>query len=217
MKPWIIIVCLCLFHALALAGSPIEPGQPFPGISLPAPGDSHQRDYLGLPRGRTEFMLHEVTADTIIVQVFSMYCPHCQRMAPAVNELYHIMKAAEEAGTSMKLIGIAGGNSVLETSIFRDKYDVPFPLFPDEDARLSASLGVVRTPHFFVLAGTGKTLTVVLSHVGGFDDPHRFLDEALRAAENRHKAALSHFSLGGDGGGMISLFLGRSVSLRTAG
>lgn len=185
MKRLIIILSLFLCHTLVFAGSPIEPGQSFPGISLPAPADSAHREYLGLLRGRTEFMLHEVGADTIIVQVFSMYCPHCQRMAPTVNELYRIMISPEEPGTSMKLIGIAGGNSVLETSIFRDKYDVSFPLFPDESARLSASLGVVRTPHFFVLSKTGKTLTVVLSQAGGFDDPRHFLDEVLQATENR--------------------------------
>ena len=55
----------------ALSGPP-EAGGILPDFYLPVPGELRYRQYLGLDE-KPEFMISEIKADVIIIQIFSMY------------------------------------------------------------------------------------------------------------------------------------------------
>lgn len=118
-----------------------------PVFELPAPENEQVRRYLGVPEGKT-FTIADIQAPIILIEVFSMYCPHCQKEAPQVNELYQRIQASPELKDTIKIIGIGVGNSPLEVNLFREQYAVPFPLFSDENSEISKSLGVRATPTF---------------------------------------------------------------------
>ncbi|MGA3206218.1 MAG: hypothetical protein ABSE05_00130 [Syntrophales bacterium] len=62
-------------------------GGMLPDITLSAPRDSADKNYLGLS-GFGSFKIPHIRAKVVIVEIFNMYCPYRQREASNVNELY---------------------------------------------------------------------------------------------------------------------------------
>jgi len=171
----VMLVVLC-GPAVVMATSPPKQGGVLPDITLATPTDTTERDYLGLPGGDT-FKIPQIKAEVVIIQIFSMYCPHCQREAPRVNELYRIMEETPALKGRMKLIGIGTGNSPFEVDVFKKTYKVPFPLFADRDFSIHKSLGEVRTPYFIgVRIKGGGAHEVFYSKLGGFEKPQAFFE-----------------------------------------
>ena len=118
-----------------------------------------------------------------------MYCPFCQREAPAVNRLYNKIEGNASIRDKIKLIGIGAGNSSFEVGIFKKKYHVPFPLIPDNDFSIYNALGKVRTPYFIgVKINPEGTNQIIYSKLGALKGEDRFL-----------KLILKHSGLGKEG------------------
>ncbi len=181
----ILILFLMLAAAVAgLPGSRADIGPPpeggvLPEIVLQTPQKLDEREYLGLKESRS-FKIPESRAEIVILEVFSMYCPYCQKEAPVVNQLYRIIAGRPDLKDKVKIIGIGAGNSQFEVNAFRNLYRIEFPLFPDADFSIHKRLGEVRTPYFIVLKiKPDRTHTVIYSQVGAFGDPQQFLDMIL--------------------------------------
>jgi len=182
-----ILLTICLsvsFLKPEVHGSEVTPGKGdlFPAISLAIPEREDAREYLGLT-GKGSFSISQIKADLVIVEIFSMYCPYCQKEAPIVNDLYKVISEKPALKDRIKIIGIGAGNTPFEVDVFRDKYDVRFPLFSDESFAVHKAVGEVRTPYFFVLRmNAGGSDTVIYSKVGTIQDPNRFLDLIVKEA-----------------------------------
>jgi thiol-disulfide isomerase/thioredoxin len=154
---------------------PPKKGETLPVFNLTVPKNPAHRDYLGLSAGDT-FTIPKIRASVVIVEIFSMYCPYCQREAPTVNNLYQKIVDNPKLRDKIKLIGIGAGNSSFEVGIFRQRYNIPFPLFPDEDFSIHKCIGEVRTPYFIVIKvhpdGSHK---VIYSELGGLKDVDHFV------------------------------------------
>ncbi len=151
---WLTVVLFILaLPGMASAEKAPVAGELLVGIRLDAPERPDKRAYLGIAESGT-FDPTTVTGRLLIIEIFSMYCPHCQREAPAVNRLYQAIEASETLRGRVKIIGIGVGNSTYEVDHFRKHYQIPFPLFPDEDFNIHKSVGEVRTP-FFIIADIG--------------------------------------------------------------
>jgi peroxiredoxin len=159
--------------------NPIAKGQPLPEFTLPAPEDPAHLDYLGLAPEQP-FKIHQIRAQVVIIEIFSMYCPHCQREAPTVNAFYERIQKDRKLRGRVKLIGIGAGNSPFEIAFFKKKYAVPFPLFPDEKFEIHKKIGEVRTPYFIGVNTEGGVATIFYSQLGGPDDSQQFLDALLK-------------------------------------
>jgi peroxiredoxin len=176
------VFLLLLSTELAKAASPPAKGDNLPEILLAMPGEAVHRDYLGLS-GKGQFQIPQIKADIVLVEIFSMYCPACQREAPRVNELYRLIEENPEVRGKVKLIGIGAGNTPFEVEVFRKKYDVPFPLFADGDYAIHKSIGEVRTPFFIGVKMTGTDAgKVFLARLGGFDKAGDFLASLLESS-----------------------------------
>jgi len=169
-------MCLPLFASPILASiAPPEEGGVLPMINLQVPQSDAARNYLGLS-GEGFFTIPQIKAKVVIVEIFSMYCPHCQWEAPKVNELYWAVEKDSDLKGQIKIIGIGAGNSSYEVGIFRDNYQIPFPLFPDEDFIIHEAVGQVRTPYFIgVKINADGSHAVFYSKEGGFQEPLQFL------------------------------------------
>jgi peroxiredoxin len=177
----IMVVSVMLFvRSISAAGSTPATGEPFPDITLAVPDTSAQKEYLGL-NDKGSFRLSQIKAELLIIEIFSMYCPYCQKEAPNVNKLYRIISGREDIKDKIKIIGIGAGNTPLEVDVFRKKYAVEFPLFSDESFSVHTATGSVRTPYFFVIrTRAGGPGVIVYSNVGTLHDPQQFLDLIMK-------------------------------------
>lgn len=192
MRLGITILALALFlhagTALAIEASdspashPLPVGSTMPDLLLRGELTAEHLGHLGL-EGPAPHSLSAIKAKTVILVAFSMYCPHCQREAPALNEMNTLIAERGLAG-DVKLIGVGIGNSDFEVQVFQEKYAVTFPLFSDPDFKVNKDIGEVGTPFFYVLnldSATGKIL-VIDTLLGRMTSAEAFLDHALKAA-----------------------------------
>jgi peroxiredoxin len=167
----------------ALAGDGPRPGDPFPSITLPTPESPTHKAYLGLSEGDS-FRISQIKARVVIIEIFSMYCPHCQREAPMVNRLYEKIENTPSLKGKIKLIGIGVGNTPFEVDVFRKRYQIPFPLFSDADFILHKAFGEVRTPFFVgVRLNSDGADRVIYGRVGSLEGVDHFLDLILKQSE----------------------------------
>ena len=174
---------LCFLNAPAvLAGnSTPQAGDRLPEFVLPVPQDASQAAYLGV--SGESFQISDINGAVVIIEIMSMYCPHCQREAPRINSFYDKIESDAALKGKVKIIGIGIGNSAFEINFFRKKYAVPFPLFPDADFAIHKQIGEVRTPFFLGVHLTGPDKgRVFYSQLGGPDDALAFLEKLLESA-----------------------------------
>ena len=174
------VLVASLLPAPTTANPPPQPTGPLPDFKLPVPERAADKNYLGLTT-RGPFTITQIKAQVVIIEIFSMYCPYCQREAPEVNRLYHMIENDPTLKGAIKLIGIGAGNTPFEVQVFKEKYKVPFPLFPDEDFTLHKAFGEVRTPFFIgVRINDDKTHRVFYAKLGGTEGAESFVKLMLR-------------------------------------
>jgi len=184
LKRYIVcIAVLVLTHSVMVqaAESDLQYNQSIGKIKLAVPEDPTIRDYLGLKAKTGQFGIAQIRPGLLVIQIFNMYCPHCQHYAPTVNEFFRLIQTDPRLKNRVMMIGIGVGNSPFEVDIYRKKYSVMFPLFDDKGYAVYNTLQDVLTPHFIGLNLDGKGgYRMVYSRNGGFDDPAAFLKEMLR-------------------------------------
>jgi peroxiredoxin len=174
----VLLFSILVFPALA-ANKPPEKGEGLPVINLPVPKNPDGKNYLGLS-GSGFFKISQIKAKAVIVEIFSMYCPYCQKDAPGVNELYRLIENNSNIKNKIKLIGIGAGNSPYEVEVFKKTYDVPFPLFPDKDFAIHQACGEVRTPYYMVVKmNEDGTHQIVHTQLGDYPGAEKFLELVL--------------------------------------
>jgi len=177
-----IVFAICQTPPQAAGDGTPPAGSLFPEITLTAPDHPELLNYLGL-KGPGPFSLSRIGTRVLIVEVFSMYCPHCQREAPTLNALYKRIADSASWRDQVRIIGIGAGNSSFEVDFFQKQYQVPFPLFPDEDFTIHKQLGEVRTPYFFGLRlEPDRPATVFFSQLGGAQDAGSLMDALMKSS-----------------------------------
>jgi len=144
-----------------------------PQFTLNIDDDSSTQKYLGL-KNKKPFSISHIQAKLILVEVFSLYCPICQKQAPIANKIYKYIQQNPELSKDIKVIGIGAGNNQREVGVFRETFRVPFPLFPDPDFVVHKKLGEPRTPTTILTTKNGKILSV---HHGVIEDVEGFVLE----------------------------------------
>jgi thiol-disulfide isomerase/thioredoxin len=161
--------------------APLAAGASFPNISLN--GDKELALLVGkglAPEGKQSLPMSELKAEAVIAFVFSMYCPHCQREAPLLNELQSIVDA-KGLGSRVAVIGLGAGNSALEVDVFRKKYGLALALFPDPDFMIHKAVGQVGTPyHYLLKRDPAGGFRVVAGLLGCIESMSAFMDDALK-------------------------------------
>ncbi|NWF98549.1 MAG: redoxin domain-containing protein [Nitrospirae bacterium] len=176
-----IFVLIFVSYSFAIQKTPAE-GEQFPDISIKPPENKDDIDYLGI-KEKKSFKLGQIKADIVIVEIFSMYCPYCQKEAPAVNELFNKIQEINNYKNHIKILGIGAGNTQFEVNLFKSQYDIKFPLVIDDDFKIHKAIGEVRTPYFFVVKINSDGSTKILySKVGSIQEPSDFLNMIVNKA-----------------------------------
>lgn len=151
-------------------------------IPLSAPTSAGELAYLGLPADTTSFSIADIRSEALIIDCFDMYCHACQSGARRVHELYELVQERRLAGR-IRFVGLGVGNTPMEASLFKRKFEVPFPVFPDRSNELARQFGPVRLPALIVLRRATEGWQVMHHHSGIPSDPAGFLDHVIEDLE----------------------------------
>jgi rubredoxin/peroxiredoxin len=170
----VLLVAMCLPHASALEMNSVVLGE----MHLQAPDSPAEKKYLGISATGT-FSLPQIQAELVIVEIFSMYCPICQAEAENVNKVHQLIENNPALKARVRLIGIGIGNTPFEVSVFKEKYSIKFPLFPDDSFRIQkASPERIRTPTFLAVERKdGENIAVSNVHIGRIENLDAFIQE----------------------------------------
>lgn len=175
------MVALVLFSAASTLEARDDHLRALNALTLYAPEAAGDREYLGLDDEKEKISLGQIDAEILIVEIFSMYCPHCQKHAPDANKLFRVLDSRKDIRNKVKMIGIGVGNSRYEVGIFKDKYSSPFPMFDDRDSVALSTISGIYTPHYFALRiREGSIHEIVYSKSGAFPDAEAFLDMIVK-------------------------------------
>jgi len=151
-------------------------------FTLAAPKDAGNQSYLGL-KTQEPFSLNQIQAKVLIIEIFSMYCPICQREASDVNKLFELIQENSTLKDQVRLIGIGAGNSAFEVDFFKENYQIKFPLFSDEKFLIHKKIGEVGTPHFIGLKqNKNQQFEIFYSQSGEIIDPEEFLKTLIKGS-----------------------------------
>jgi thiol-disulfide isomerase/thioredoxin len=176
------LISLILCDLNRAANLPPVKGTVLPPITLPVPEDPDEKEYLGLS-GNSFFSIPQIKAKVVIVEIFSLYCSKCQKIAPEVDKLYYLIESNPNLKNKFKLIGIGAGNSRYEVDVFRRTFNTPFPLFPDDDFTIHKALGDIRSPYFIAIKiHEDGTQEVVHSELDSFQEARAFLELMITAS-----------------------------------
>jgi len=184
-----LILVLTLLYIVGCTASPAPrptppvatPNAPHATFVLPALNDPVHREYLGIETTEA-FPLAAIRTQVLIIEVFSMYCPHCQREAPNVNQLYQNITKDPFLKERIKLIGIGVSNTNYEVNQFRKSFEIQFPLFPDRSRDLARQLEVRQTPTFIGFVWENGTLRRFLHALGSMGKVDEFLIRVVQLA-----------------------------------
>ncbi len=148
----------------------ISIGMDLPQFTLDAPGSEKERQYLILKNPKS-FSLSEIPAKLMVVEIFSVYCPHCRLQAPKLNSVYNLINQDPELTHDIKMIGIAAGADQSKTDKWKATLRIPFPLFADPVADVWEKFGKPGIPYTLVVTNSGKVLSI---HSGVTEDVEEF-------------------------------------------
>lgn len=175
------LFCVSFFFIHCSFAQTQQTVEPLPDITLTIPENADHITYLGLTGKAGEpFKLTDINADVLMIELFSMYCPYCQKAAPVVNELYELME--KRSGPDMKLviIGIGANNTDLEVKTFQEGFDIKFPMFSDPDMSIYKILAGQGTPTFIACKSDGENnRQIFFRKSGGFRNAQLFLNNLL--------------------------------------
>ncbi len=169
----------------------IQEGDLFPDISLKTPSGARDRAYLGIPPKNT-FTVKDIKAKVILVEIMNVYCASCQNQAPIYNKLFNLIQANPKTRNQIKIIGVSAGNNDQEIKIFRDQFQVPFPIVPDPQYVMHAAIGGTPTPFsiFVRRDSKDKSVLVAATHLG-YDKDYDKLFKQISSLMNRNLADIS--------------------------
>jgi len=145
----------------------IKGGEAFPEVALKTPAKAKDRTYLGVSGG-DHFRIQDLQAKVILVEILNVYCAACQKQAPLYNQLFALIQSNPAARKQIKMIGIAVGNDDEEVQMFRDHFQIPYPIITDPDYILHGAVGGGPTPFSIIVRrdpGTRSAL-VAGAHLG---------------------------------------------------
>jgi peroxiredoxin len=151
-----------------------------PALDLPVPESASDRSYLGIT-GTGYFKTTGIDARVLIIEFFDFYCPHCQRTAPRMNEVYDEIERRADLRGRVKILGIGVGDTPFEVRSFKEKFHVPFPMFADKERKITKGIVIPGTPMFMAVKpnGAGSHERFFL-WTGEFEDASRFLSGVVK-------------------------------------
>ena len=173
-----LLIPVSLFAAPLKDPDPVlRSGDLFPDISLPSPGSSENRGYLGL-REKETFSIEEIQSDLIVIKYLNTNCVYCIKLLPTFDEIYRTVDQDANLRKRIKILGISVGDTMIEVDFFKKNHSIPYPVIPDTEFEAHHAAGTRRVPFIVVARKDKQGKWVVASvHVGLIFSAENFVGE----------------------------------------
>ncbi|MEW6068126.1 MAG: redoxin family protein [Nitrospirota bacterium] len=173
------IFSFLLFYFITENSFAIQPsinaGDVFPDISMKGEFTAEDKKYLGFLDQKT-YHLSNVKSDFLWIEIFSIYCPVCQKYADKLNTLSGLIQRDDFVNKNIKMIGIGAGNNNKEVEHFRKYFNVSFPLIPDPDFKIHKAMKETRTPLIVIVDKRSKPYKILVVQ-DFFKEPESLFEE----------------------------------------
>ncbi|MFW5490259.1 MAG: TlpA family protein disulfide reductase [Desulfovibrio sp.] len=149
-------------------------GTPLAQQKFQVPEEKHLAEYLGL-KTDGEFTITDLRDGFILLQLFNVYCPHCQAEAARFSGAWDALSSPPLVDRVV-FLAVGVGNSRFEVNLFRDKYHLRHPMVLDPEYALYDSFGSPGTPTYVLLKKNGKKIKLIWQHTGSFKTMDKLLD-----------------------------------------
>jgi len=174
----LMLMAFFLFHAHKVYATEesgtIPTGTTLAHFTLTPPNSKQEKQYLGLEGTTTPFTLSEISTRFIVLEFFSVYCPHCRLQAPQLNKVYNLIQQNKEASDNIRMMGIATGAEKDKVEKWKNLLQVQFPIFVDKDTEIWKTVGKPAVPCTLLLNPSGK---VLMFHNGVTEDTEKLFLE----------------------------------------
>ena len=104
--------------------------------------------------------------EPVFLEFFAVWCPHCQRMAPIVEQLNQkygskiqfLNVQASPYGKNYETQGDTTPATSSDLNWFKDNFGIKYPILADQSTTTANKYGVQGFPTFFVIDRTGKII-----------------------------------------------------------
>lgn len=174
---WVLFLLVYLFTYPAFGKTkPFGFAISFPDLTFNQSLSKEEQAYLGILK-MPSLSFKEIRGSLILVEILSTYCVSCQRQAPIFNELYSTIESDPKLKGTVKMIGIAAGNSQMEVENFKKAYQVHYPIFADPKFDAHTMVESPRTPFMIWVRKDDRGKSIVVSTHLGLMDLNSALDE----------------------------------------
>ena len=180
-----ILLCIVVYPSQGseekAAPKAVSTGMKLPQFTLDAPSSEKEQQYLGLKNPKP-FSLSEIPAKLIVVEIFSVYCPHCRKQAPKLNKLYKLIQQDTKLSQEIKMIAVAAGADQSKTDKWKENFHIPFPVLADKDTEVWKKFGQPGVPYTLVVSTCGMVLS---DHAGETEDVEEFFRHIRKLNEQK--------------------------------
>lgn len=141
--------------------------------------------YLDLKPDIRSIRLVDIPAEYIFVEFFNERCLGCIREIKTFKSLYSGFQNEKGISEKIKIIGIGTGSNEENVQAFRDRYDIPFPVFADAEWRLFECLGSPALPTAYLLKRNKKGAREIVSVQSGHTENIHALLESIEGIIKR--------------------------------
>jgi thiol-disulfide isomerase/thioredoxin len=166
-----IMICCPLY-----ADELLSPGNTLPKFEMATPENPEQCKYLGI-EGKKKFTLSDIPSKLVIVEFFNVFCPKCHAQAPKANQIYSLVNGDQNLKQDVKMLAVGLLGKPDQMTAYQQKFDIPFPLIPDEDGQIVQILKISAIPQTLILDQNGKVLS---NHTGLMNDVDAFMLETRK-------------------------------------
>jgi thiol-disulfide isomerase/thioredoxin len=144
----------------------LRSGDLFPPISFPDVLKVEERRYLGAEEKPLRSVA-EIEAEVLVVKFLNSNCVYCIKSLPVFDEIFQQLEEDPGLRKKIKILGISAGDTTGEVATYKERYKVPYPIFPDPEFKAHKAVHEPTVPFIVITKRDREGKWVVAStHVG---------------------------------------------------
>lgn len=160
----ILIIAGLAWLSSSQPSSPVPPGQQKPKPPIKVGQSAPNFKLQGIDK-KTYNLADYKGQKAVFVELFAIWCPHCQAEAPRIDSIYSKYKEkgvaffdiqASPYGKDYETTHDTSAASIEDFNFFKNTFHVTFPILQDQNSTTATNYGLTSYPTFYIIDKSGK-------------------------------------------------------------